>query len=109
MQTFILASQATFDIPESLPVGLEMATWTIGDRQLVLASSLTSETVTYPLPGDVHSIFILLAEGGEVTMVDGVTGINLTELGSVAFTVHLDGFASGQGTPRNQCHLDANI
>jgi hypothetical protein len=90
MQAFILDSQAKFNVPTTLPVGLEMATWTIGDHLLVLASSLTSETVTYALLEDVHLISILLAEGGEVKMVNGTREIVLTELSSIAFIVHLD-------------------
>jgi len=52
------------------------------DAVLVLASSITSEMVTYTILEDIYSISILLAEGGEVKMVDGVAEINLDELGS---------------------------
>jgi hypothetical protein len=89
IQAFLLNPHAKFHSPKSLPVGLEMATWTIGARVLVLASSLTYETVAYTILEDIYSISILLAEGGEVKMIDGVAEIILTELGSLAFIVHL--------------------
>jgi hypothetical protein len=90
MQAFLLDPHAKFHSPKSLPVGLEMATWTIGNRVLVLASSITYETVSYTILEDIHSISILIAEDGEVKMVDGVAEIMLGELGSLAFIVHLD-------------------
>lgn len=91
IQHFLLDPHSKFHVPDSIPVSVDIATWTLGDLMLVLATNLHSSNSSLTLIEHARGLIATLVdEGGKVRISDdGVVDISLDELGSLAFIVQV--------------------
>lgn len=88
LEMFLLHPRAEFRIPGSAPAALDIATWSVDSRTLVLATNLDTSDLTFTFAFSSSGLSIIFDVGSTVRTTEQWVDILLSSQASVGFILY---------------------